>query len=69
MSKYEWQPVGDTLPEVTDNEAHEICKMDDGTLQVRVIDTNDPIRRAKFEAAVKDSFERYGEAFKRLANS
>lgn len=69
MSKYEWQPVGDTLPEVADNEAHEICTMDDGTLQVRVVDTNDPIRRAKFEAAVKDSFERYGEAFKRLADS
>lgn len=65
----EWMTLSaeDKLPPVADNEAHEVRQMPDGSLQFRVVDTDDPVRKAKFEAAVRDSMERYAGAFKKLA--
>jgi hypothetical protein len=43
--------------------------MPDGSLQFRIVDTDDPVRKAKFEASLKDSMVRYAGALKKLAES
>jgi hypothetical protein len=67
----EWRPWEPGLLgklQLKDYEAPEIREYE-GELQMRVIDTRDPVRQAKFAAALKDTHAKYGALIQRLVNN